>query len=390
MKGKKLGGIFLIAVLLIGLISGCSSQPSENGSTGDTIKIGFLGAKTGNVATYGINTLKGMKLAAEEINNAGGVLGKKIEIIEADNRGDRTEIANIMQKFITKDKVVAIIGDPTTGGTKVAAPIAQSNQVVLLSAGAAGEGVVEIGDYIFRNTLLDSVAAPITAKYVIEELKWDKAALVTSLNNDFSVGLSKIFAKAIKELGGEIVIEESIQDGDTDFSAQVTKIKEANPEVIIFTGYYTEAALFLQEARRQGLEAKMVAGDGCLSPDLIKLGGDAVEGSFVYCGFSPDQPTAETQKFIEAVKGKYNEEPDMFVAQGYDAVKILAAAMEKANSIDPKVFRDALAQTKNFPGVSGVTTFRENREPIKSPVYLLTVKDGKFTLQAKLPVKLEQ
>jgi branched-chain amino acid transport system substrate-binding protein len=388
MKVRKARSILLVAVLLIGLLSGCSSSGSQSNGGEDVIKIGFLGAKTGNVASYGINTLKGMQLAAEEINESGGVLGKKIQIIEADNRGDRTEIANVMQKFITKDKVVAVIGDPTTGGTKVAAPIAQSNQTVLLSAGAVGDGVVEIGDYIFRNTLLNSVAAPITTRYFIEDLKWSNAALVTSLNNDFSVGLSDIFREAIVDFGGKIVIEETIQDGDTDFSAQVTKVKEAKPDVIVFTGYYTEAALFMKEARRQGLEAKMVAGDGTLSPELMKLGGDAVEGSIVYCGFSPDQPSPETEKFLKAVEKKYNEEADMFVAQGYDAVKILVAAMDKANSADPKVFKTALAETKDFPGASGITTFQENREPIKSPVYLLVVKDGKFILQSKLPVEM--
>lgn len=395
LKSKKLLSL-LAVVLIFSLVAGCggggaapTAAPSGGGNDND-IKIGFLGALTGSVANYGTYTLKGIEMAADEINAAGGINGKKITIVVEDNRGDATEIANVTQKFINKDKVAAIIGDPTTGGTKVAAKIAQENKVVLLSAGATGTGVVEIGDFIFRNTLLDAVAGPATVKYVIQDLKWSKVALITSINNTYSMGLTPIFKKAVQDNGGQIVIEESVQDGDTDFSAQITKIKAKNPDVLLFSGYYTEAALLLKEARKQGLPAKIVGGDGCLGEDLYKLGGKDAEGSIVYSGFSPEQPSPETAKFLEAFKAKYpGVQADMFVAQGYDAVKILAAAMQKANSTDPKVFKDALAQTKDFPGVSGITTFQASREPIKSPVYLLQVKDSSFKLLAKIPVEIK-
>lgn len=388
-KRKKTVALTLLTFFLLTfVVTGCGSGSQGTADSGDEIKIGFLGALTGEVATYGINTLKGMKMAVEEINEAGGVLGKKLVIVEADNRGDKGEIANVTQRFITKDKVAAIIGDPTTGGTKVAAQIAQANQTVLLSAGAVGPGVVEIGDYIFRNTLLDSVAVPAVVKYLKEELGWNKVVIVTSRNNDYSVSQTEVFKKALAENGVEILGEEFIQDGDTNFSGQVTNIKAKNPDGIVFTGYYTEGGLFMSEARKQGLKVNMVGGDGLLSDVLIKLGGQGVEGSMVFAGFSPEQPDENTKRFIEKYKALYNgEEPDMFVAQGYDAVKIIAAAIEKAGSADPKVFKDTLAQTKDFPGVSGKTTFRENREPIKSPINLLVVKDGKFRLLAKIPVE---
>lgn len=345
-----------------------------------TVKIGFLGALTGNVAIYGINTLAGMKMAADEINAAGGVLGNKVVVVEEDDRGDKTEIANIMQKYVSRDKVAAVVGDPTTGGTKVAAPIAQSAKIVLLSAGATGPGVVEIGDYIFRNTLLDTVAAPATVKYVVGKYGHKRIALVTSVNNDYSVGLSRIFEEGIKAAGASIVIRESISDGDTDFSAQITKIKVAKPDLIVFSGYYTEGALMMKEARKQGLNVVMVGGDGLQSPVLMKLGGKAVEGSVTYAGFSPEGASGRTKKLLDAYKAKYNKEADLFVAQGYDAVYLLAEAMKRAGSVDPKVFRAELARTKGYPGVSGKTTFRENREPVKSPIYLLVVKNGDFSL----------
>lgn len=387
----KVVAIVLTILLATSLLVGCSSKPADQG-TGttktETVKIGFLGDLTGSVAMYGKPTLVGMKMAAEEINAAGGVNGMKIEIVEADNRGDKQEGASVTQKFITRDKVVAIVGDPTTGITKVAAPIAQKAEVVLLSAGAVGLGVVEIGDYIFRNTLPDFVAIPALMEYFVSDMKYKKVAIVTSDNNDFSVGLTQVFKDAIKGKDIEIVADEKIKDGDKDFSGQITNIKAKNPEIIFFSGYYTEGALLMKEARKQGLKVNMLAGDGSFSPTLIELGGEAVEGSMVYVGFSPEQPTPETAKFIETFKAKYNGElPGLFEAQGYDAVVILAEAMKRANSIDPKVFKNEVAKTKEFKGVSGTITFKENREPIKSPVYLLEVKDGKFTLKAKVPVK---
>lgn len=383
-------------ILVAALVAGCGGgQTADNGedqggaADADVIKIGFLGDLTGDTAVYGQNTLDGMEMAAEELNAAGGVLGKQIEIVVEDHRYDKAEAANIVQKFCNQDKVSAIVGDPTTGITKATAPISNQNEVVQISAGSTGPEVVEIGPYIFRNTLLDSVGGPTTMDYMINEMGWKKVALITSVNNDFSVGLSKIFKDAILANGGEIVIEESVQDGDTDFSGQVSNIKNADPDVIVFSGYYTEGGLIMKEVRKQGMaDIVMVGGDGLQAPTFWELGGEAVEGSISYCGFSPEQPTEETAKFIEAFKAKYNKEPDLFNAQGYDAVMIIADAIERAGSADPKEFVDEMAQTKDFPGVSGVTTFRENREPLKSPVYLLQVKDQQWSLLKKVPVEM--
>lgn len=390
MKRYKTIALLMSMLMLISLVAGCGGNAEKaSAPAGDTIKVGFLGALTGDVANYGIPGLKGLDLAAEELNAKGGILGKKVEIIKEDNRGDKTEAANITKKYIAKDKVNVIIGDPCTGITQVAAKIAQENKMVLISAGATGTGVVEAGDYIFRNTLLDSVAAPATVDYLLKN-NFKNFALVTAINDEYSVGLSDIFRKAIQDKGGKIVIEESIQKGDTNFAAQVTKIKPANPDLIIFTGYYTEAALFMKEIRKQGMKQTFAGGDGLLGPDLYKLGGDAVKGCYVYCGFSPEQPTDVTKKFLDSYTKKYKgEQADMFSAQYYDALMIIAQAMEKTKSTDPKVYKAELAKTKDFPGASGVTTFRENREPIKSPVYLLTVDGNAFKLKDKIQVTVQ-
>ena len=382
----------LIAALVAGCGGGQTAEQGEKNGAGaepEVIKIGFLGDLTGDTAIYGQHTLDGMEMAAAKLNDGGGVLGKQIEIVVEDHRYDKAEAANIVQKFINQDQVVGIVGDPTTGITKATAPISNKGEVVQISAGSTGPDVVEIGPYIFRNTLLDTVGAPATVDYMINELGFKKVALITAVNSDYSVGLSKIFKETIEENGGEIVIEESLQEGDTDFSGQISNIKNKNPEVIVYSGYYTEGGLLMKEVRKQGMtDIVMVGGDGLQAPTFWELGGNAVEGSISYCGFSPEQPTAETAKFIEEFQAKYGNEPDMFNAQGYDAVMIIADAIDKAGSADPKVFKDSMAQTKDFPGVSGVTTFRENREPLKSPVYLLQVKDQKWTLLKKVPVEM--
>lgn len=271
----------------------------------------------------------------------------------------------------------------------MAAKIAQTNKVVIFSAGATGAGVVEIGDYVFRNTLLDKFAAPAVVDWMINKQGWKNVAIITSMNNGYSTALTPVFKDAILAKGGKIVLEESVNDGETDFTAQVTKLKNAKADVLVFTGYYTEAALIMNQVQKKGLNIKLVGGDGLYGQDLAKLGQTAVEEKVIlYCGFSSDQPSPETDKFIKAYQAKYNEEPDMFSAQYYDAVMILAKAMEEAKSADPTVYKDKLAQLKDYPGVSGQTTIRADREPLKSPVFLLTIKNGKFALEDKIPVKM--
>ena len=397
MSFKKMSALLLVAMLAAGAV-GCKKKeeaaaPAATAAApaGNTVKIGFLGALTGDVAMFGKPTLEGMKMAAEELNAAGGILGKQIEIIEADNRGDKQEGASVTQKFISRDGVTAIVGDPTTGITKVAAPIAQKAGVVLLSAGATGPGVVEVGDFIYRDTLLDSIAIPACIEYFAKDLKYKKVAIITSDNNDYSVGLSQTFRDAAAKVPDiKIVADEKVKDGDKDFSAQITNIKGKKPDVILFSGYYTEGALIMKEARKQGVKASMFGGDGLFSPKFIELGGSAVEGSMAALGFSTEQATPETARFIEGFKVKHNGAlPGLFDAQGYDAVMLLADAMKRANSVDPKVFKDALAKTKGFAGVSGTISMQASREPIKSPLSLLVVKDGKFVLKAKVPVKMD-
>lgn len=381
----------LVALLALALLTaGCGgSGGTSKTADGDTIKIGFLGGLTGGHAHYGIETLKGMQMAVDDINAAGGVNGKKLEIVEGDHGSNGSEAANVTQKLITQG-VSAIVGDPTTGYTKTAAQICQPAKVVLLSAGAVGPGIVEIGDYIYRDTLLDAVAAPAVTRYLAEDLKWKKVALVTTTGLAYSEGLTDIFKPALAKHGLEIVAEQSIMEKDTNFSAQVTSLAQKDFDGVVFTGYYTEGALFMKEMRKQGLNQVMVGGDGLLGKELYELGENAVQGSMVYAGFAVDSEnaTGKTKDFIDKYKAQNNDGlPDMFPAQGYDAVVLLADAMKAANSSDPKVFKDKLAQTKDWKGVTGTITFDEKREPIKSPVYLQEVKGQGFAVKAVISIK---
>lgn len=392
-RRSKLLALLLALSLVAGIVAGCGGGGKETPAPGggenkEPIKIGFLGAKTGDQASYGIETLKGMKMAAEDINKAGGLLGRQVVIVEEDHGSKKAEGASVTQKLITEG-CVAIVGDPTTGITKVAAPIAQGSGVVLLSAGAVGPGVVETGDFIYRDTLLDRFSVPAVTKYLKETLGWNKVFIVTSKNNDYSVGQSELFRKALAENKIEIVGEQTIQDGDQNFSAQVTAMKQKEFDGIIFTGYYTEGGLFMKEVRKQGLKQVFVGGDGLLSPVLWEMGGKDVEGCMVFAGFAADpaNATGKTKEFIEKYQAANNGNlPDMFSAQGYDAVMLIADAIKKANSAKPADFKETLKQTKDWQGVTGTITFGPDREPIKSPVYLLEVKNQAFSVKATIPV----
>lgn len=327
-------------------------------------------------------------MAVEKINNEGGVLGKKLEIVEGDHGSNISQAVSVTQKLITQG-VSAIVGDPTTGITKSVAPICQENEIILMSAGAVGTGVLEIGNYIFRDCLPDVVAAPGQVKYLTEELGWNKVALVTTTGLDYSESLTDIFRPALKEYGLEIVAEETIMEGDTNFSAVVTSLSSKDFDGVIFTGYYTEGALFLKEMRKQGMQQVIAGGDGLLGKELYELGGEAAEGSMVYTGFAVDMDRAsdKTKAFIEEYKANNNDNiPDMFAAQGYDAVMWLADAIEEANSSDPTEIREALVKTQNWEGVTGVITLDENREPIKNPVYILEVKDSQFSVAGAIDI----
>ncbi len=382
-KHSRFLTILFIIMLTAALLSGCSQNQSEKSpdtsqpaKPDETIKIGTIGPLTGNIATYGLSTKNGVEIAVEEFNQNGGINGKPIKLISEDTRGEQTEAANAASKLIEQDKVVAIVGGVISSETLTAGPIANDAKVVMISSSSTAAGVPEIGDYIFRNCLSDEVQAIQLAEYAVKELGLKKFAIMFT-NNDYGLSLKEAFEAKAKELAGITAIE-TYNDGEKDFRAQLTKIKGTNPDALYIAGYYTEAAKIAQQAKDQGLNVQILGADGFYSPVLLELGGDAVEGAVFTAGFFTDDPSENTQNFVKVYKEKFNSEPDMFAAQAYDATMILLTAIKNTDGKGGEALQQEMAKTKDFPGITGNTSFTDVGDAIKD-IIILKVEDGKFT-----------
>jgi len=343
----------------------------------DTIKIGEFGSLTGDNASFGISQNNGVQMAAEEINAAGGVLGKKIEVIVEDNQTKQGETTTIARKLISQDHVVAVIGEVASSKSLEAAPICQASKIPQIATAATNPRVTQTGDYIFRVCFTDDFQAVVIARFVLEKLKLNKVAFMTDVKQDYSVGLTNIAKDYLTKNGATIVKEQSYSSGDKDFRAQLTDLKAAAPDVIIITGYYPEAALIAKQARQFGIKATLVGGDGWDGSSLITVGGKAIEGSYFSNHFSVEDTSPLVQTFVQKYKQKYNVTPDAFAALGYDAMKLLADAITRAGAPDPEKIRAAIQDTENFPGVSGKITIGKDRNAQKSAV-IITIKDGAY------------
>ena len=343
----------------------------------DKIKIGEFGSLTGGNASFGISQNNGVQMALEEVNSSGGVLGKKIDLTVEDNQTKQGQTTTIVKKLISEDHVVALIGEVASSKTLEAAPIAQASKIPLLATAATNPAVTQTGDYVFRVCFTDDFQAVVIARFVLETLQKKKVAFMTDVKQDYSVGLTKIAKEYLEKNGGEIVKEQSYSSDDKDFRAQLTAIKAANPDVIIITGYYPEAALIAKQGRQFGIKAVLAGGDGWDGSSLIPVGGSAVEGAYFSDHFAVSDTSPLVQNFVGAYKKKYNTAPDAFAALGYDAFKLLVDAIKRAGGTDPEKLRDAIANTKDFPGVSGKITINPERNATKSAV-ILTIKNGAF------------
>ncbi|HEX7194729.1 MAG TPA: ABC transporter substrate-binding protein [Chthoniobacterales bacterium] len=341
----------------------------------ETIKIGEFGSLTGDNASFGTSQNNGVQMAVEEINAAGGVLGKKIDLTVEDNMTKQGETTTIARKLISQDHVVAIIGEVASSKTLEAAPIAQAAKIPLIATAATNPKVTQTGDYVFRVCFTDDFQAVVIARFVLEKLKQKNIAFMTDVKQDYSVGLTNIAKDYLAKNGGNIVKEQSYSSGDKDFRAQLTDLKSANPDVIIITGYYPEASLIAKQARQFGIKATLVGGDGWDGSSLIPVGGKAIEGAFFSNHFSTEDKSPLVQDFVKKYKQKYNAVPDAFAALGYDATKLLADAIKRAGSTDSDKIRAAIQDTEGFPGVSGKITIGKDRNAVKSAV-ILTIKDG--------------
>jgi branched-chain amino acid transport system substrate-binding protein len=357
---------------LAGLVS-CSRAPERSSE----IVIGEYGSLTGTTATFGISTKNGIDMAVDDINNAGGVLGKKVRVIIEDDQGRPEEAQTVVTKLITQDRVIAVLGEVASSRSLAAAPVAQQNQIPMISPSSTNPRVTQVGDYIFRVCFIDPFQGFVMAKFTTETLKLRNVAILRDIKNDYSVGLADVFAENMAQMGGSIVADESYSEGDTDFSAQLTAIKAKNPQGIFIPGYYTEVGLIARQARTLGLTVPLLGGDGWDSPKLWEIGGEALNNSYFSTHYSVDDPSPAIQKFVADYKARFNEVPDGLAALGYDAAHILFDAIRRANSTEPSQIRDALAQIKDYAGVTGTITLDAERNAIK-PAVVLKVQDGKF------------
>ncbi len=371
----------------ITLVAGCKPTESGGGGSagggtpagGDKIVIGEFASLTGKEAAFGQSSHKGTELAVEELNKAGGVLGKKIEHLVEDNRSQAGESATIVKKFISRDKVVAVLGEVASGRSLEAAPICQQAGVPMVSPSSTNPKVTEVGDFVFRVCFTDPFQGKLMADFAAKTLKVRKVAILSDVASAYSVGLAEFFRQGFGATGGQSVVEQKFSGGDKDFKAQLTAIKAAGAEAIFVPGYYNEAGLIVAQARQLGINVPLFGGDGWEAPELIQIaGGQALENTFYSTHYSPESTDPKVQAFVKAFQAKFNGEvPDAMAALGYDSAMVLADAIKRAGSTEGAKVRDALAATKDFPCVTGKTTLDAKRDASKSAV-IITVKEGKF------------
>jgi branched-chain amino acid transport system substrate-binding protein len=377
---NKLRGLFICgAVATVSLLlAGCNKPTGGTTAGGDTIKVGEFASLTGKEATFGVSSHEGTLLAVEQLNTGGGVLGKKIELLTEDDLSKAGEPATVVNKLISRDGVVAMLGEVASSRSLEAAPICQQNHIPMISPSSTNPKVTETGDFIFRVCFIDPFQGTVMANFATKTLKAKKVAVFTDVKSDYSKGLAKYFKEGFIANGGEITAELDFNGGDKDFKAQLTAIKSSNPDAVFVPGYYTDAALICIQAKELGLNVPLFGGDGWESDELVKIGQDAVEGDYFSTHYAPDLATEKSKNFVADYQKRFNgKTPDAMAALGYDSAMILADAMKRAGSTDGQKVRDALAATKDFDGVTGVTTINEKRDATK-PAVILQVKDGKF------------
>jgi len=363
--------ILIASIVIASLLSACQNQ----GGGGDKVRIGVFMSTTGTTANFGISSVNGIKMAADEINAAGGINGKQVELLVQDDRSDASEAATIVTKFVTQDQVNAVIGEVASSRSIAAAPIAQNAKIPMLTPSSTNPEVTKKGDFIFRSCFIDPYQGAAIAQFAAKTLGAKSAAIMVDRKNDYSTGLEKVISEVFTKFGGKIVATQSYQEGDQDFNAQLTSLKGSNPEVIFVPGYYNDVGLIAKQARDKGITVPLIGGDGWDSEQLYKIGGTALNGSYFTNHYSPFDTAPNVVKFVNDYKKRYNSTPDALAATAYDAANIMFDAIKRSKSLSGTDIRDALQATNAFPGVTGTVTFNQNRDAVK-PIVMIEIKDG--------------
>jgi branched-chain amino acid transport system substrate-binding protein len=369
------------AIVVMALAFSCARRVEDGNAPNRMIKIGFFGDLSGQTFNFGQSAINGVLMATDEINLAGGIAGRRIDIVIEDDKGSPEEAARLTAKLIDTDKAVAIIAGGTSGNSRAAAPKAQASHIPFIAPSSTDPAVTQTGDYIFRACFVDTFQGEVMASFAVNTLKAQKAAIIFDFNSPYGRGLTTYFKNSFAKLGGRIVSEQSYAQGDADFKGQLSTIKSAEPDVIYIPGYYGDVALIAKQARMIGLTQPLLGGDGWDAPELWQLGGDALNGSYITTHYSVDDPSPAIKTFVELYKQRYgNLLPDAHAALAYDATRILFDAIARAGSTDADKVRDALAQTKNFAGVTGLISMDADRNAVK-PAVVLKLQDVKSIYQ---------
>lgn len=383
-SGIKFMGLAICLAIFTGVLAGC-------GSTADSkdIKIGGVFELTGGVASYGQSAVNGAKLAFKQVNASGGVLGKKINFIIADNKSEPSESANAVTKLITQDKVAAIMGAVASSNTLAAVQIATDNKIPLLTPTSTNPKVTvddngTVKDYIFRSCFIDPFQGTVMANFATKTLKAKTAVIYVDNSSDYSKGLAQFFEENFVKSGGQVLSKEAFLQKDQDFKATLTKIKSVNPEVIYVPGYYEEVGKIVKQARELGITVPMLGGDGWDSPKLAEIAGkEVLNNSYFSNHYSTEDKDPKVTQFVEDYKAEYNQTPDALAALGYDGAMMLVDAIKRAGSAEPAKIKDALAQTKDLQLVTGLISLDANHNPIKSAV-IIELKNGIQTFKEKI------
>ena len=383
--GKRFSRLLfgLSAFAMVGMMAGCGGEKSDNG---DTIKVGANFEMTGNVANYGNASLEGLKLAVKEANDAGGVNGKKIELVMVDNKSEASESVNAATKLISEDNVKVIVGPAVTANVIAESQVATDNQIPVLAPDATSPSVTvedgKVKDFIFRSCFIDPQQGDVMSKFALDNMKAKTAVIYVDNNSDYSKSLGAVFKEKFEPGGGKVVMQEAFLQKDQDFKATLTRIKTANADVIFVPAYYEEVGKIVKQARELGISATILGTDGWDDVKVVDIAGaEALNNTYFSTHYSDKDETVKP--FIDAFTKEYNHAPNVFAALGYDAGKLLIDAVKRAGSDDPVKIKDALAATKDLQVGTGVITMDANHNPIKQAV-ILGNDSGERVMVAKI------
>lgn len=371
--------VFSLAVAgtcaVLGLAALASAKPAAASAavvkpaTGEPILVGHYGSLTGKEATFGQSTSNGVKLAIKEFNAKGGFNGRPISLKEYDTKGEAKEATLAVTRLVKSDKVIAVLGEVASSVSLAGGPVCQEAGIPMITPSSTNPRVTAVGDMIFRVCFIDPFQGYAGAKFARENIKAKTAAVLVDQAQAYAVGLGDEFKKNFLKFGGTIAVETTYTGGAQDFTAQLTAIRAAKPDVIYIPGYYTDVGNIALQARKAGITVPLLGGDGWDSEQLAKIGKDAIEGCYYTNHYAPDQPESRVRTFIAAYSKEYNgSTPDGLAALGYDAANILFDSMKRAKSLGGKDLRDAIAATKAFGAVTGDITINASRDAVKSAV----------------------